>query len=151
KEVEAKVAPLRKRMSEVEAPYRKDLLEKKTMMLTPAERAVLAVAEKDRTPVQKKLAEGTKKALNTTWEEVAAAFAASREHHAQPEALTRAIHQVQATLPRPPAKAMALIDQDKKAPDTFVLRRGEPNNKGPKVEPRPPGILLASQPTDAFC
>jgi hypothetical protein len=45
---------------------------------------------------------------------------------------------------------MALVDHGKTAPDTFVYRRGDPKNKGPKVAPRPPGILLASQPRWAF-
>ena len=35
-----KTAPLRKRMAEIEAPYRKALLEQKKAMLTPTERAV---------------------------------------------------------------------------------------------------------------
>ena len=49
------------------------------------------------------------------------------------------------TLPRPPAHAMALVDQKSKATDTFVLRRGDYKNTGPKVAPRPPGVILASQ------
>jgi hypothetical protein len=150
KEVDAKVAPLRKRLAELEAPYRKALLEKKQAMLTEAERAVLAVPAKERTPVQKKLAEGVKKALNVTWEEVAAAVAANPEHHAERERLKREIHDNERTLPRPPARAMALVDRKPQAPDTFVLRRGEPKNRGARVMPRPPGILLASQPMDAF-
>ena len=40
---------------------------------------------------------------------------------------------------------MALVDQEKKAPDTFVFRRGDYRNKGPKVAPRPLGVVLASQ------
>ena len=40
---------------------------------------------------------------------------------------------------------MALVDRKAKAPDTFVLRRGDYRNKGPKVAPRPPGVILASQ------
>ena len=38
---------------------------------------------------------------------------------------------------------MALVDQKPTAPDTFVLRRGDYRNKGPKVSPRPPGVILA--------
>jgi hypothetical protein len=149
-EVDAKLAPLRKQLAELEAPYRKELRRRKEAMLTPAERAVLAIPAKERTPIQKRMAEGAQKALNVTWEEVAAAVAADPEQHAERERLKRAIHAVEVTLPRPPAKAMALVDRGKEAPETFVLRRGEVKNRGPQVAPRPPGIVLASQPDDAF-
>ena len=45
---------------------------------------------------------------------------------------------------------MALIDDGKGVPETFVLRRGDVKNVGPRVGPRPPGILLVSQKKDAF-
>ncbi|MBX6314517.1 MAG: DUF1553 domain-containing protein [Isosphaeraceae bacterium] len=150
KEVEAQVAPLKKRLAELEAPYRKALTETKQARLTPAERAVLAIPEKERTPAQKKLAAGVKVALKITWEEVAAAVSANPDDFNERERLKRAIYEIERTLPRPPAKAMALIDEKPEAPDTFVFRRGDPKNPGPKVAPRPPGIVLASQPNDAF-
>jgi hypothetical protein len=42
------------------------------------------------------------------------------------------------------------VDRKSEAPETFVYRRGEPKNPGPRVVPRPPGIVLASQGSDAF-
>src|SRR5262249_35674639 len=50
----------------------------------------------------------------------------------------------------PPAHAMALVDQKSQEADTFVLRRGDPHHRGPKVVPRPPGVVLAAQPSGAF-
>jgi hypothetical protein len=150
KAVDARIAPLRKAMADLEAPYRKTLRDQKQAMLTEAERAVLAVPEKDRTPVQKKLAAGANKALNITWEEVAHAVAGHPKDHAERERLKQAIHDVQITLPPPPPKAMALIDQAKSSGETFVLHRGEVTNRGPRVAPRPPGVLLTAQSSDAF-
>jgi hypothetical protein len=138
------VAPLRKQMAQIEAPYRKTLLERKKATLTDAERAVLAIPDKERTPAQKKLAAGTNTALKITWEEVAEAVAASPADHAERERLKRAINALERTLPRPPAHAMALVDLEQTAPETFVARRGDPKVHGPSVLPRPPGILLAS-------
>ncbi len=106
--------------------------------------------EKDRTPAQKRLAKGLETSLRITWEEVAAAVAANSRDHARREALKRAIYEIERTLPRPPAHAMALVDQKAKAADTFVLRRGDYKSKGPKVAPRPPGVILASQPAGSF-
>jgi hypothetical protein len=149
-EIEKRIAPLRKQQAELEAPYRKDLVEKKRAALTDAERAVLAVPEKDRTAIQKKMFAGAQKALNVTWEEIAEAVAANAEHHKERERLKRAIHDLEITKPHPPAKAMALVDGSPSAKDSFVFRRGDPTKKGPKVAPRPPGILLVSQPKEAF-
>ncbi|MDB5352234.1 MAG: hypothetical protein JWN86_3481 [Planctomycetota bacterium] len=148
--INEKVAPLRARMSALEAPYRKALREKKQAMLTAAERTVLAIPDKERTPAQKKLAEGTNKALNVTWEEVAAAVRENPADHAAREYLKREVYELERTKPQTPAKAMALIESRPKAAETFVLRRGDVKARGPKVAPRPPGVLLVSQKPDAF-
>ena len=58
KAVAEQTAPLRKEMAELEAPYRKALEAKKKATLTAAERAVLAIPEKERTPIQKQMAAG---------------------------------------------------------------------------------------------
>ena len=137
-------------MAELEAPYRKALEAKKKATLTAAERAVLAIPEKERTPIQKQMAAGLASTLKITWEDVAEAVAANPADHATREGLKRRIHEIEITLPRPPSGAMALVDREATAPETFVLLRGEPKRKGPLVAPRPPGVLLASQPKDAF-
>ena len=85
-----------------------------------------------------------------TWEDVAAAVAENPADHQKRESLKKAIDEIERTMPRPPAHAMALVDQKPTAPDTFVLRRGDYRNKGPKVSPRPPGIILASQSGKSF-
>ena len=147
---EAKIAPLRARMAEVEAPYRQALKDRKRSMLTPVERELMAIPEKDLTPARKRLIEGLSTTLMVRWEEVAEAVARDPGPHADRERLKREIDAIEKALPRPPAHAQALIDPKPEAPETFVYRRGEVKNPGPKVEPRPPGILLASQPADAF-
>ena len=144
KAINEKCAPLKARLAELEAPFRAELRKRKETMLTAAERSVMNTPEKDRTPEQKKLAEGLNKALNVTWEEVAAAVKADPAKHLERERLKRAIHEIQITGPRPPAKAMALADEGKDAPETFVLKRGDVKVKGPKVEPHPPAILAVA-------
>ncbi len=150
KAIAEKTAPLRQQMAALEGPYRKALTDAKQAQLTPAERAVLAIPPTDRTPAQKRLAEGFASTLKVSWEEVAEAVAANPADHETRERLKRAIHEIERTLPRPPAHAMALVDQGKSAPDVFVYRRGDPKNRGPKVAPHPPGIVLASLSTAAF-
>ncbi len=150
KAAEAKMAPLKKRKGEIEAPYRKALKDRKEAMLTTAERELMAIPKKDRTPAQKRLVEGLMSSLSVKWEEIAEAVAKDPGPHAERERLKREIDAIEKTLPHPPAHAQALIDPKPEAPETFVLRRGEVTNPGPKVEPRPPGILLAAQAASAF-
>ncbi len=150
KAVAAKTAPFRGEIAQLEAPYQHALLEKKKSLLTPAERSIMAIPDKERTPVQKRLAEGLATTLKVGWEEVAEAVAANPADHAVRERLKRAIHEIEVTLPRPPAHAMALADGGTSAPETHVAQRGDPRKPGPLVAPRPPGVVLAAQPGDAF-
>jgi hypothetical protein len=150
KGVETKTAPLKAELGKLEAPIRKALYERKMSMLSPLERAVMNKPEKGRTPAERRLANGLETSLRITWEEVAAAVAAVPAEHARREQLKRAIHDIELTLPRPPAHAMALVETKSKAADTFVHRRGDYKLRGPRVAPRPPGVILASQPAGAF-
>jgi hypothetical protein len=150
KGVDEKAAPLRQALARLEAPYRQALAQQKEALLTPAERAVMAIPAKDRTPAQKRIAEGFASTLKVSWEEVAEAVAANPGDHAERERLKRAIFAIERTLPRPPAHAMALVDEGTGAPDVFVYKRGDPKNRGPKVAPHPPGVVLASLAKPAF-
>jgi hypothetical protein len=150
KAVAAKTAPFKRQMADLEAPYRKRLKAEKEASLTTAEKALLATPDAKRTPAQKRMAAGLKNSLRVTWEDVAAAVAKNPHDQAIREQLKLEIHRLDVTLPRPPAKAMALVEESKDAPESFVLRRGDPKVKGPKVAPRPPGVVLASQPGNAF-
>jgi hypothetical protein len=145
KAIAKKTAPLKIALSALEGPYRQALKAQKLTMLSAEERAVNNTPEKDRTPVQKKLAKGLETSLRITWEEVAAAVAANAGDHARRERLKREIYELERTLPRPPPHAMALVDHKSKASDTYVLRRGDYKMQGPKVVPRPPGVVLTGK------
>ncbi|MEM6472528.1 MAG: DUF1549 domain-containing protein, partial [Planctomycetota bacterium] len=55
-----------------------------------------------------------------------------------------AIADVQATHPGSPAKAMTLVDAEK-SPPVFVMFRGEPKRRGPRVEKRFPEFFASKQ------
>jgi hypothetical protein len=145
-----RVAPFKKQMADLEAPYRTRIKAEKEASLTAAEKALLAIPDAKRTPTQKRMAAGLTNSLRITWEDVAEAVSHNSHDQAIREQLKREIHRVEITLPPPPARAMALVDESPKPPETFVLKRGQPKVHGPKVEPRPPGIVLVSQPKEAF-
>jgi hypothetical protein len=148
--IDKKAAPFKEQLAALEVRYRAALKTKKLTMLSRAEQSVMSTPEKDRTPAQKRLAKGLETSLRVTWEEVAAAVAAYPVDHARRENLKREIYEIERALPRPPAHAMALLDEKSKATDAYVLRRGDFKNRGPKVASRPPGVILASQRSDAF-
>ena len=150
KAVEERSAPLKKELAELEAPYRARIATRRRAMLTADERALLAIPEKDRTPEQQKIARGLANSIRVTWEDVAHEVAANPVDHARRESLKVRLHEIARTLPRPPAHAYALTDASATSPETYVLRRGDPMTRGPRVEPRPPGIVLASQEVGAF-
>lgn len=150
KEIEAKLKPWKDRLRELESPYRSKLREAKRAKLSASEREALETPESKRSPIQKKLAGGANTLLNVAWEEVAAAVRENPKDDAERERLKRTIFEIERTRPRPPARASALIDKSADAPETRVLRRGDVRLEGPRVSPRPPGILLAAQPADAF-
>ena len=145
-----KIAPLKKRVDEIEAPYRAALTAHKQSLLTDAERAIRAIPEKDRTPAQMRMAKGLETSLRVVWEEVLEAVSKNPADFAERDKLRRQIHEIEYALPRPPANAQALADASKEAPETYVFRRGDPHNLGPRVEPRPLGVILASLPAEAF-
>jgi len=150
KAIAEKTAPYRNQMAALEAPYRKAIKDRKTALLSPYQLQALAVPEAKRTPEQKRLAEGVQSSIRITWEDVAEEVSHNPRDHAERERLKRAIDAIEKTLPRPPAEAMALTDPKPEAPETHVLRRGNFRNKAAKVAPRPPGVILTSQPSGAF-
>ncbi len=150
KRLDEKAAPLKKSLAGLEAPYRAAIKATKMTMLSGEERAVLDTPEAKRTPGQKKLAKGLETSLRITWEEVATAVSANPADTARRERLKREVYEIERLLPRPPAEAMALVEKKSKEVQTFVLRRGDYKSHGAKVAPRPPGVLLASQPSGAF-
>jgi hypothetical protein len=150
KRLDEKAAPLKNQLAALEAPYRDTLKKSKMTMLSAEERVVASTPPDKRTPPQKKLAKGLETSLRITWEEVAAAVSANRGDMERRERLKREIYEIERALPRPPAHAMALVERKTTGVESFVLRRGDTKSRGPKVAPRPPGVILASQPAGAF-
>jgi len=143
KAIDEKIAPFKKNQAVLEKPYRERILKAKQDGLTPRERTIMSIPKEKRTPEEQILAEGIGTALRVTWEEVAEAVAADPPVQAEREKIKRAIYELERLRPQPPAKAFA-IRENKPQPDkTFVYKRGEWKSRGPLVEPRPPGVILA--------
>ncbi|MDB6036638.1 MAG: hypothetical protein JWM99_479, partial [Verrucomicrobiales bacterium] len=138
--------------AKLEAPYRERILKQKETTLTPREREIRAKPKNERTPEEARLFEGISVALKVGWEEVAAEVAQNSTDQQQRESIKRQIYEIERHAPKPPAEAMAMIEESSVRPETWVLKRGNVKNKRMIVDPRPPEVLVANMGgSAAFC
>jgi hypothetical protein len=135
---QARLVPLRSRLTALEAPYRKRIRAAKLARLEPMYRAALAVGPSKRNAGQTKLAEQAQTLLKVTWDEVVAEL--SEQDRDTRMALRRQLHELEAQAPRSPARAWT-VEEGKGQPASHVLRRGNPHRKGKRVEPGFPEAL----------
>ena len=136
--VDEQLAPLKKRLNDLEAPYRQRLAEEKKAKLDAATREALAVDVKKRTPEQAKLAALAQPLIKVSWDDVVEALPeAERERRAE---WRRQVHELEAKKPPPPAQAVTIHDNGAK-PATHLLKRGDPKRKGPLLYSDYPRVL----------
>jgi hypothetical protein len=137
--IEAQIAPLQKRITDLEAPYRERLNKEKLARLEPKYRAALAVPAAKRNAEQKRLVADAEPLLKISWDEVLATLnPADRKRRA---AWRSTILTLEDKKPPPPAEAWAIKD-DSSIPPTFILSRGDVKRKGSIVQPAFPRVLI---------
>jgi hypothetical protein len=134
-----RIAVLRKKANEMEAPYRSRLRKQKQERLDPDYREAMATPPEKRTPAQKKLAADAVVMLEISWDEVVGAL--SPEHKKIRAGWREEMHSLEAQLPSPAYKAWT-VQEDEKTPPTHVLLRGDPKRKGSVVEAGYPRVLV---------
>jgi hypothetical protein len=140
--LEKLVAPLKKQVAELEAPYQKSLREAKKARLEPQHLDALAIAADKRTPEQKKLVEHAEILLKVSWDELVGALAP--EDRARRAKWREQIHEIEVRKPPPVSAAWAIRDDDK-TPPTHILKRGDPKRKGEVVLPNFPRVLSSDR------
>jgi hypothetical protein len=137
-DLDARTAPVRHQLNELEAPYRRRLTQAKKDALEPAYRAALAIEPKKRTAEQRQLAANAEILIKVTWDELVRALSpADRERRAQ---LRRQLHALEAHKPTPPPKAWT-IEENGTARTAQVLKRGDPHKPAETVSAGFPRIL----------
>ena len=137
-ELNAKIAPLREKATDFEAPVRDRLREAKKAKLEAPYREALAVEAAKRTPEQKKLAEQAEVLIKVTWDEIVDALPpADRAERAE---LRRQANALEAQRSQPPAQAWT-IAEDGSPLFAHVLKRGSLSQKGARVTPAFPRVL----------
>ncbi len=138
---QAKLAPLRKAINDIDAPYRSKIRETKLARLEAKYREALAVDPSKRSAEQKQLANDANTLLKVTWDEVVAAL--SDEDRVKRAALRAQLHDLQTRAPVPSAKAWTL-EEGSGPLETHILRRGNIHRRDKKVQPAVPEWLQVS-------
>jgi len=129
---EALLKPLKDDIAAIEKPVREELREAKKKLLSPELRAVLDVPKDKRTPEQELLYKDASKQVGLSWDEVVNAI--PEEPKARRAAIRARMHAINLDEPEPPAAAFAVANMEK-APQTHILKLGEPKHKLDPVEP----------------
>ena len=139
-ELEAEAAPLRKRVAEIDAPYRAKLAAAKRAALEPKYRDALDAPPEKRTAEQKKLAGETGPLLQVRWDEVLDAMSAADK--AERAGLRDRLHAIEARTPPPAPAAWAIHAEGE--PKTHVLKRGSVKHRWGAVGPAAPRVLVSA-------
>jgi hypothetical protein len=127
----AKLAPIKKLIADLDAPVRAKVQKEKRAALEPKFRDALDTPSDNRTPEQRTLATQANTLIKVSWDEVLAAMpAADLEKR---KGLREQLHALEAQMPPPNAAAWSIKNTLKAK--THVLERGEANKKGAEVEP----------------
>jgi hypothetical protein len=130
---EARTADLRKRIGELEEPYRQKFLESRKKRFPKEYQDMFDRAPGKRTPLEQQIAYMVEKQVSASEAEVAKTMKpeARQQWQELQKEMTEAAHD------RPPAPptAMALTDVGPVAPPTHLLRRGDWRHPGKEVEP----------------
>jgi hypothetical protein len=139
--VSARLTPLRRLLAALDAPYQARLVDAKKKRLEVHYREALATDPKKRSPAQQKLAADAEILIKVTWDEIVAVLTpGDRKKRAQ---LRAQINALEAQLPPPIAHAWT-VREEASPPPTYILKRGDPKQKGVIVEPAFPRVLSPS-------
>jgi hypothetical protein len=139
--VRKETEPLRKKLAEMEAPYREKLRAEKVATLDAATKVALGTPSIKRTAEQKKLVKGADGVLTVRWDEVLAVL--PPDVKAARAKLREERFRIEAALPAPAAEAWA-VTNDEDLPKTYVLKRGDVKKPTRLVEPGVPRVVSDS-------
>jgi hypothetical protein len=137
-DLNAKSAPLKKQIADLDEPVRDRVMKQKREALEPKYLDALNTPAEKRTPEQRTLSSQAHTLIKVTWDEILAAMAPpDLEKRA---ALREQLHALEAQMPPPTAAAWAI--RDEVTARTFVLKRGDAKRKTLAVDPGFPRVLV---------
>jgi hypothetical protein len=141
KDYKDRIKPIEDELKELQKPFRERLINERLAKLDAQLQEAYRTPEDKRTPEQKMLAKDAKAQIEPTWDEVVAAMPADDKDKRMK--LRMRLHEVELTRPDPVSTAYAYVN-DGDAPQSFVLRMGDPHNRLSPVDPSVPRVLRAS-------
>ena len=134
-----RLAPIEEALKALARPYEEQIREERRKKLDPILLEALNVPKEKRTAEQKRLASDASTQIQPAWDEVVDVMPADVK--AERAKLRGRLHEVEATAPDPPASAYAFVNTGEPAPESFVLRLGDPHSRINPVEPAVPQVL----------
>jgi len=136
-----RLAPIEDALKALAKPYEEQIREERRRTLDPALLKAVDTPKDQRTAGQKRLAADGEAQLKPAWDEVVAVMSASTK--SQREKLRRELHEVQWTAPDPLPAAYAFVNTEEPAPQSYVLRLGDPHSRLDPVNPALPFVIRA--------
>ncbi len=134
--------PVQEALTELAKPYKDAIVAESLTKLDPVLREAYNIPADKRTPEQKKRASDAKSQVEPTWDVVLAAMRPEdREKRAK---LRVRLHEIEATAPDPLPMAYAYANTGEPAPQSYVLRMGDPKNPLAPVSASVPRVLQTS-------
>jgi Protein of unknown function (DUF1549)/Protein of unknown function (DUF1553) len=136
-----RLSPIEDALKALAKPYADQIREERRAQLDPKLIEALDVPKDRRTPEQKRLASDAEAQINPEWDEIVARMPAPVQ--AERARLRERLHEVETTAPDPLAAAHAFVNTGEPAPQSYVLRLGDPHSPLGPVEPSVPVVLRA--------
>ncbi len=136
-----KLAPVENALKALAKPYERQIVEERKRQLDPKLLEALNIPKDKRTTEQKRLGSDAETQVKPTWDEVVAVMPDAVK--AERARLREQLHQVEATAPDPLPTAYAYVNTGEAAPQSYVLRLGDPHSRLDPVEPAVPFVMKA--------
>src|ERR1019366_8935104 len=141
KAYKARLEPTVAALKALAHPYEEKIAEERKSNLAPKLLEALNTPKAKRTPEQERYASNAQAQINPTWDEVLAVM--SPEDKATRTKLRDRLHATQMTAPDPLPTAYAFVDTTDPAPQSYVLRLGDPHSRLDPVDPAVPLVIQA--------
>jgi hypothetical protein len=137
-----RLAPVKMALEELAKPYADKIRTEGKAKLEPKLLKAFNTPKDERTAEQKILAKNAQTQIDPTWDEVLARMSpADKDKRA---ALRAQLHDIELTQPDPLPMASAFVNTGEAAPQSYVLRMGDPKNPADPVDPAVPYVIKAS-------
>jgi Protein of unknown function (DUF1553)/Protein of unknown function (DUF1549) len=137
KDYKARLKPVTDALKALAKPFEEHIIEERKATLDPKILEAMKTPKEQRTPEQKRLAADGDTQVKPTWDEVVATMPA--EIKTERARLREQLHQIEMTAPDPLPMAYAYVNSGEAAPQSFVLRLGDPHAR---LDPVDAGVPL---------